>query len=301
MKTPYFVTIISGALMVFAFQNCSHPEISLDPAIDGTNVAASVAATPEQTAPAATSTPNLDVCQGVSCSLNPLTQRPAVVTILLALGDQSGDNLVIAGSSSQLIAETLVRNASPVKNPRILIVQDINSGNEDPEDAEYLKTVLLKRFQTTSILEPNSGLSANDLVGYDLVWINNPGHPMGSSATRDTLLSFKGGVILQGDDMAQGRGFSIASLTGLEFKDNGMAVNCKNQIYPHDNNSGFQYTVTLNSTLFPKTSNIPISFKYGNDIDLGLPINSNTEVLATAVSGVAECPASRPVITRVLK
>ena len=47
---------------------------------------------------------------------------------------------------------------------------------------------------------------AKDVENFDVVWFNNPGHPMSSQVTRDTLLNFKGAVVLQGDDLTRGKG-----------------------------------------------------------------------------------------------
>jgi hypothetical protein len=280
MRRQKLAVIIPCLFMVLAFQNCAKPGIAIEEVVNDVS---------------------LESCQGVSCSLDPITQKPAVITVLLALGSEYEQKLVINGSSSQLMAETLIRYASPVKNPKILIVQDRNTNGEDFEDTEYLKSVLLARYQATSVVEPASGLTDADVAGYDLVWFNNPGYPMGQSASRDTLVRFPGGVVLQGDDMTRGSDFKLTPLNGLEHKENGTSVACQGKNYTHDNNSAYKYTVTLESTLFPKTNDVPLTFTYGNDIDLSVTTDSTTEVLATAVSGLAACPSLRPVITRKMK
>ncbi len=64
----------------------------------------------------------------------------------MALGNEADSHLVVNGRSAQLIAETVVRYASPVNNPRLLLVMDLSRGPEDAEDSVYVKETLLKRF-----------------------------------------------------------------------------------------------------------------------------------------------------------
>lgn len=245
---------------------------------------------------------SLGVCNRISCDLTPLTTKAAVTTILIALGDKHNSQLVVAGASSQLIGETVVRYSSPKENPRILVVRDANSGDEDPEDTVFAAEVLLQRYNVTAIDEPAAGLRDSDVAGYDLVWLNNPGHPMNSEVTRDTLMRFAGGVVLQGDDLSRGKtGFSVEALSGLRYIDNGTVVMCNNINYAHDNNGGSQYRVTLDPDKIPGADSSTIRFLYGNDIDLTAIARADLEVLAYAVGGPAECTEHRPAIVRYLK
>jgi hypothetical protein len=125
---------------------------------------------------------------------------------------------------------------------------------------------------------------------------------MGSEKSRDALARFKGGVILQGDDLAQGNGFSTESLTGLKFVDNGTSVQCDDgQNYPHDNNSGYKFRVNLDASKIPGASDAMIAFQYGNDIDNTVVARADLEVLASAMGGPASCTKSRPAIVRYQK
>lgn len=231
------------------------------------------------------------------CDLVPLVDKAGVVTILLALGDQVGSQLVVKGASSQLIAETMVRYASPVVNPKILVVKDLNNQGESAYDTSYIAEVLLGRYNTTYIEEPQGGLSEADVAGYDLVWFNNPGHPMGSIQSRDTLIAFKGGVILSGDDLSRGSNFDLSALTGLTYVNNGTEVVCNGHSYPHDNNGGYQYSVAIDGAKIPGVESSVLDFSYGNDIDLSIAAAS-VEVIASAVGGGPDCTESRPVIVR---
>lgn len=243
----------------------------------------------------------VEICQGVSCTLDPLTTKPAVTTILIALGDEADSQLVVNGASAQLIAETVIRYSTPKKNPKILLVRDRNQAGEDPEDTIYVKEVLLSRYNVIMMDEPVDGVRATDLTGYDLVWHNNPGHPMGSVQTRDTLLTFAGGVVLQGDDLSRGVNFSLEELTGLRFIDNGTEVVCGGMSYPHDNNGGEQYRVSLDPNRVAGVNEAVIGFRYGNDIDNTAITRPDFDVLAQAIGGPSTCIETRPAIVRYIK
>lgn len=234
------------------------------------------------------------------CPLDPLVESPGVVTILLALGDQVGDQLIVNGVSSQYLAETAVRYASPVSNPKILVVKDLNHNGESAYDTEYIASVLLSRYETDFIMEPEGGMTAETVAGYDLIWFNNPGHPMGSIQSRNVLMAFSGGVILSGDDMARGNGFDMSPLTGLTYVDNGTSVMCDGVSYPHDNNGGYQFHVTLDSDKFPGLAGSDLSLNYGNDIDNTIS-SSDVEVLAWAVGGASSCTEPRATVVRYKK
>jgi hypothetical protein len=271
--------LVLVVVCLLAFQNCSKVEFAA-------------------TAP---SLSGLGVCEGVSCDLTPLTPKPAVTTILLALGDEADDQLVVKGLSAQVIAETVVRYTSNKTNPKILLVLDSGNAGEDPEDTLYIRDNLLKRYNVTFLAEPTAGLSASDLVGYDIIWFNNPGHPMGVQASHDALLNFSGGVVLQGDDLARGNGFSMEDLTGLHFIDNGTSVTCGGQTFNIDNNAAGKYDVTLDWNKMPSATSEMIHFEYGNDIDLTESSRSDLEVLALAKANPLECTESRPAIVRYMK
>ncbi len=273
-----FVAVSAVAVLMF-FQNCSQPGMIIK---DPDN--------------------KLSVCQGVSCTLDPLTDKPAVTTILLALGDKANKQLVVNGVSSQLIAETVIRYTSPKNDPKILLVQDYNIYGESPEDTVYIKDVLLKRYNVSFIVEGKNGLTSKDVEGYDLIWFNNPGHPMSSKNTMDILMAFPGAVVLQGDDLSQGSNFSLEPLTGLKHIDNGTEVICNGKKYYHNDNNGEQFRVSLNATAFPQnTDATAINFRYGNDIDKTVVTKSSVEVIAVAKGGPSACTEERPAIVRYTK
>lgn len=244
--------------------------------------------------------PVLDVCQTISCDLTSLTNKPAVTTILMALGDESDSQLVVNGASAQLVAESIIRYTSPKTKPRILLIHDYNSQSESPTDFAYTAS-LLERFEVVRLNEPADGVRAKDLEGFDVIWLSNPGHPMNSSKTRDALIAFTGGVVLQGDDMSIGQNFDNSALTGLKTIDNGTSVTCGGKSYNHDDNAGEKYRVSLNQDKIPGVDSSTIEFRYGNDIDKTTPIRKDLEVLATAKGGPASCVEDRPAIVRYTK
>lgn len=241
-------------------------------------------------------------CGTASCELTPLTHKPTVTTVLLALGDQHNQTLVANNVSNQFLVETIVRYSSPKDKPKILIVRAKDTHGEDPEDTLYIQS-LLSRYDTTLIDEPNSGLRSTDVAGFDVVWFNNPGWPMSLRATFDTLMAFSGAVVLQGDDMSwvADKSFSMEPLTGLKHNDNGTSVKCAEKSYPHDNNAGHQYRVSLDSTKIQGLDQAAVNFRYGNDIDNSTVVGANAEVLALAIGGPAECTETRPTVVRRFK
>lgn len=245
-----------------------------------------------------------EVCNGISCELTPLTSKPTVTTILLALGDKVDQQFVIKTASSQLIAESVVRYSSPKSNPKILLVKDYGAQNEDPEDTTYIRDLLV-RYNVSYIEIGDYGLTTSQAYGYDVIWFNNPGNPMHSERTRNTLMQFTGAVILQGDDLSHGTNdFSLEALTGLHYVDNGEYVLCEDGIsYKHDNNvsDGYQYWVSLDKNKISSANGSQINFRYGNDIDETSIANSKVEVLAWAKGGPDSCKKLRPAITRLVR
>ncbi len=233
------------------------------------------------------------------CFPPPLVSTPGVVTILLALGDKDNmPNPTVDQVSARSLAEKMVQYASPKEGPRVLVVEDRNHHNESPDDFTNLWRELLIRYNPTHISEPTNGLTAADVAGYDVVWIVNPGHPMGSKQTHDTLMAFSGGVILSGDDVAQGNGFNNSDLTGLNFHDNGTQVTCNGQTYRIDDNLYTNsYNVVLDNGKFADLSPSHLGFVYGNDID-NTTANSSVEVLAWATPNPPGCSDKRPVVAR---
>lgn len=230
----------------------------------------------------------------------PVAKKSGVVTILLALGDVANGRVIIPKESAQIIALDAIQYASPVEQPRILLVKDFNHHGESPYDTEYIKNILLSDYYEVDLInETSAGLSLSDFEGYDLVWFNNPGYGMGSKKTMQSLLDFSGGVVLSGDDLAQGSGFRTESLTGLKFHDNGVSAVCNGRYYSHDNNynNGSRYKVEITSDLFSDINDPLQFFDYGNDIDITSvsTSRSNVEVL---VSAKGSCNSDIPVVVR---
>jgi len=245
-----------------------------------------------------------EICnkEAEACDLTPQVTKAGVVTMLLAFGDLVNDKVVITEGSARLLAQNSVKYASPVAQPRILVVKDGNHNGESIYDTEYIAKVLLANYNKVDMInEPGRGLSASDLEGYDLIWFNNPGHQMGQQRTMQALLAFKGGVILSGDDLTQGKNFSLEPLTGLRFEDNGTSMSCKGKHFKYDNNeTSNRYQISISEDFLPGIPDDLRNFEYGNDIDKSfIAVNSpKYEVLATAKGAPGTCEGTRPVIVR---
>jgi len=235
-----------------------------------------------------------------ACQLDPVVVKPGVVTILLALGDIAKEGIVINEESSRLIAQNAVKFASPISNPKILVIKDFNHRGESLEDTEFISEKLLANYESVVKYETAMGLTIADVEGYDLIWFNNPGYPMGSLTSLEVLKNFKGGIILSGDDLTQGTGFNLEELVGLKFIDNGTSLACDNNTFNHNNNSGHKYRVTLEEQFLPGLEESVRNFEYGNDIDNSILAfaDSKYEVLAYANGGEGTCEVKRPVIVR---
>jgi hypothetical protein len=189
--------------------------------------------------------------------------------------------------------------ASPVPSPTVLVVLDDNHHDEFASDAAYVRDLLVARGIATDYLaEPDGGLHPADLANYDVIWFTNPGYPPDDLTTIETLLWFEsigGGVVIQGDDMAQswGGSFSMTPLTGLDFIDNG-TTGCGTQI---DNNAGGDYRVVLGAGPHRLLQGLEgTEFEYGDDIDRTTAPATTTVVADAGVVGKPTC-TPRPVIT----
>lgn len=237
------------------------------------------------------------------CVPPPQVSKPGVVTILLAMGDSDNmPNPTVDQVSAQVVAEAMVQFSSPAVNPKVLVVLDNNHHGESPMEFKNLYQNLLRRYNPSYKNEPVGGLSPSDVANYDVVWLVNPGHPMGSKKSHDTLLAFKGGVILSGDDMTRGDGFDNSDLTGLKHVNNGTSVTCGGNTFSIDNNLSRNYfNVALDDVTFASLGASHLGFKYGNDIDLSTPTpvaSTSVEVLAWAQPSPAGCSDKRPVVVR---
>lgn len=241
-----------------------------------------------------------------ACDLKPIVTKSGVVTMLMAFGDLVNDKVVIAEGSARLLAQNAVKYASPIVQPKILVVKDYNNNGESKYDTEYIAKVLLSNYASVEVLnETVNGLSANDLVGYDLIWFNNPGHPMGNISSMKALINFKGGVILSGDDLTRGKNFSMEPLTGLKHIDNGASISCGGKTYNYDNNNtnGRRYQVKISTDFFAGIPEDLRSFEYGNDIDNSsistTELKNKLEVLAYSYGAPGACGDNkRPSIIR---
>lgn len=230
----------------------------------------------------------------VPCAEPPATARPGgVATMLLAM--TAAD---IPWPTAMRLASQTAEWVSTVSAPRILVVSDDNHHNEHRGDVDFVALALAEAgFEVTVLGEPEHGLEAAQVDGYDVVWLSNPGYPVDDAATVDVLLAFArsgGGVVFQGDDMSwsHGHAFSMTPATGLVHMSNGTSY-CGRRT---DNGSG-AYTVVMAEGEHPIVAGMEgLTFAYRDDIDTVRLSDAPPEVLAWAtVSGVAGC-ADKPVI-----
>jgi hypothetical protein len=210
-------------------------------------------------------------------------KRAGVVTSLISLGDQ--DNItspLIRREVASAIIRKSVNFASIKKDPKILFVKDTRHNNESLDDFVLTESVLRELFGDANVSVWSEDLRAQNAVGFDVIYVVNPGHPLGSSITADTLKNLrdtgKVGIVLHGDDMSRGRNFALNDLTGLKYKSNGTSA-CGINI---DNNRGNKYSVKLRKRFFKKLSVEARIMDYANDIDHTEVVNPKVRILAMA-------------------
>ena len=230
----------------------------------------------------------------VDCPDAPSTGRTA--TILLTLSNPG-----IPPAEAQVLVGNAARWVSEDDSPRVLVVLDDSHHDENPEDAAFVRELLLAEgIRADYLEEPKDGLSVSDIQGQDVVWFTNPGHPMDDLATFDTLKQFSaagGAVVLQGDDIswAFGRAFDLSELTGVKFTNNGTrrcgrAVNNNRYDTAHAVSFGEHAMVQgLDNALW----------LYGDDID-HVTAASGTTIVADAAftrrDGTSLCDGLIPVV-----
>jgi hypothetical protein len=227
----------------------------------------------------------------VDCPADPTGNQ---VVMLLTLSNPG-----IAEATASALATNAVTWASPVVDPKVLVVLDENHHGEFDDDANYVADLLdAAGVDVTRYDETDGGIKDKDLEGFDVVWYSNPGYPMDDLASFEALQAFGaigGGLVLQGDDMgwSWGGGFLMSPLTHLDFLDNGTGF-CGAWT---DNNDGSDYLVTIGADAHPVTAGLEgQTFLYGDDIDTTVARGEGETVLATAtLDGSAGC-ATVPVV-----
>lgn len=216
-------------------------------------------------------------------SLHKKLRRAGVVTSLLSLGDK--DNIpspLIRREVATAIIRKSVNFASMKKNPKVLMVKDANHNGESPDDFILTESVLKEIFGEDKVTVKSGVVRAGEADGFDVVYLINPGYPMGSAITADTMRALKAkgniGLVIHGDDMARGRNFNVSDLTGLKYKSNGTSA-CEIRI---DNNRGNKYGVKLRKRFFRKLSEESRTMDYANDIDHTEILNKKIRILAMA-------------------
>jgi hypothetical protein len=118
---------------------------------------------------------------------------------------------------------------------KVLVVKAKNNHGEDINDFTFLQDRLRQQKVDFAVIdEPATGLTDANIKGYDLVWYINPGWPMDSKTTLDTLTRWYddgNALVMQGDDMSWGMGElnqgSLEDLTELKNTNNGLDTDYK--------------------------------------------------------------------------
>ncbi len=183
--------------------------------------------------------------------------------------------------------------------PRVLVVLDDNHGGEAPGDAAYIQQILTGLgFDSELEGEPEDGLTADMVAGFDVVWFTNPGRPVDDLATLVVLTDFVAGggsVVLSGDDMTHPvDGVPMSALTHLDHVGDGESA-CG---FVTDDNLGPGYRMDIEAIDHPAIAGIQGSaLRYSDDIDHSVQRNEGEQVLAWArVYCHPECPLVTPVI-----
>ena len=239
--------------------------------------------------------PNSDICvlhpEAEACKRAPAVTTPGVVSVLFTMSQ-------IPQASATLILVNAIKYASPAKNPKILFVKDSNTAGEDEGDPDYIRNTLLSGYDVEYGIVPTGGLDIAATAGKDLVIVSNPGHPLSDAKTLATLKAFAGGVILLGDDMDQGAGFSMSAFTGLAFQNNGVTMSCNGRSYNYDNEAGYKYGISMNTEFLPGLSDDQKHYEYGNDLDITVA-QPGVQVLAWGSAAANTCDIGQvPAVAR---
>jgi len=214
-----------------------------------------------------------------------------VVTILMTLSD-----MWIPPQTADQLIYNAVQFVSPVLDPKVLIIRDDNHNGEDVQDSENIQQWLQNRALTVDFMEePSEGVTINDLWGYHVVVLSNPGYPPDDIGSIESFREFSMqgyGIIFQGDDMTRLTSPLMESLTRLQNIDNGTSYYGVNI----DNNQGQTYEVSFieGTVLTEGIGNF--TFEYGNDIDTAQPIAQGMSVAAECTVQGSTHPM-KPVIT----
>jgi hypothetical protein len=181
------------------------------------------------------------------------------------------------------LIEQSVRWVSPVEAPKVLVVLDDNCADWAREPQMIRSMLKWRGISATYIKEPAQGLTAEQLKGYDVVWLSNPALPVDDMQTIAVLTAFArsgGGLVLQGDDITQPS--EMEPLTRLHNVSTGKHY-CGLYI---DDDRGASYKVSVERVNHPVTAELRgNSYYYGDDIDTSTLIpDSKATVLAWATA-----------------
>lgn len=214
-----------------------------------------------------------------------------VLTALVAISD-----LQMSGDARAELVANMVNRVTDVSAPAVLIVEDDwQPHNEHHGDTAYVRGTLESAgFNVAMMNEPQDGLEASHVHGFDVVWFANPGDAIDDMQTVRTLEAFAhfgGGVVMQGDDMGAcfGQAFSMENLTGLEYVGGGASY-CGRYM----NNGQRDYSVDWENDLSSPMTTVGTTMYYADDIDTVRLTAEDTQVLAWASAAHASACEPKP-------
>lgn len=211
------------------------------------------------------------------------SQNPGVITALMTFTSTYEGPILASASRLAPIVQALAAYATPVTNPKILIIQDGAHYSEQVADFDLIEDSLAATGNVTTLDLAVGIYAESELQKYDLIWYVNPGYPASRADILTDLEDVSAGVVLSGDDLGRAWNEShsdvgISTLSGATFVDNGT------QACPGgpgiDNNSGQRYQ--FSGVLVDGLSN-------GDDVDHVTIASDNIEVFATANVNYPAC------------
>ena len=232
----------------------------------------------------------------------PCTVTGRSLTILVTMHGPPGKTM--PSEDAARLAVNAARWVGKSDAPRVLVVRDQNHRGADLEDVDLLVTDLraalgdaaVDRVDEESLLTPGD-LQLADVAGYDVVWFVNPGEPIDSPTTLTTLHRFRaggGGLILQGDDIAQFQASpALADGVTLSTFHNGGRRACGAPIEAWGDNA---YRVRWVESAHPVLAGLSGEFDYAKDLDL---VDASGAALAVASFAAAGCSLAAPAVLAV--
>ena len=229
--------------------------------------------------------------------------QPKVVTALLAIHPDDIVESEAVKLVRLLIKEAYLKDRVSVLRPRadeglkVLLLSEIDQ--EHDGSSQFIHNVL--EADGHHVVRAKAKLEdwpQSELRYFDVVWYNQPGHPISGADAVDVLEEYRQGIILTGDDASRTTGQAtsdmnaLTQLIGFKYKNNGTSVKCASgKTYGIDNSANQNRYVLKSHLVGWKDLNI----HYGDDIDHVEPLASEDadgipgEIYVTATVNQPDC------------